>query len=198
VDPGAHPEYLQAARQLGNVLGSRNIGLVYGGGNVGMMGEIADAVHKAGGEIIGVIPKGLFEKGVAFSELPDLRVVNSMHERKALMIELADGFIALPGGLGTMEEFFEVLAWAQLGIHRKPCGILNIRQYYDRLMGFLDHSVEEQFVELEHRMLMLVDTSPEGLLRQFEEFQPPVLDKVEWVLQKRSSAFGGNTNEKPD
>ena len=180
--PGARPEYLQAAKQLGYTLASKDIGLVYGGARVGMMGKIAESVLEKGGEVTGVIPKGLVEKEVAFTELADLRVVDSMHERKALMADLSDGFIALPGGLGTIEEFFEVLTWAQLGIHPKPCGLLNVKQYYDRLLDFLDHSVEEKFVELEHRSMILVDENPEKLLRKFETYHPPKIDKAKWVL----------------
>ncbi len=171
--PGARQEYVQAARELGQVLTKRNIGLVYGGARVGVMGELASAVLKNGGEVIGVIPQDLVEKEVAFTELADLRVVGSMHERKALMAELADAFIALPGGLGTIEEFFEVLTWAQLGMHHKPCGLLNICQYYDNLMTFLDQAVAEQFIEAEHRSMLLIDESPDALLDQFTRYQPP-------------------------
>ena len=181
--PGARPEYAQAARQLDQALTSRDIGLIYGGGRVGVMGEIADAVLKAGGEVIGVIPRGLVDKEVAFTELSDLRVVPSMHERKALMVELSDAFIGLPGGLGTFEEFFEVLTWAQLSIHQKPCGLLNVCGYYTALMSFLNHAVDEQFIEPEHRCMLLVDDNPEALLRKFEEYQPPKLDKAAWALQ---------------
>ena len=180
--PGARPEYLQAAKQLGHTLAYKGIGLVYGGAKVGMMGKIAEAVLEKGGEVIGVIPKELVKKEVAFNELADLRVVDSMHERKALMADLSDGFIALPGGLGTIEEFFEVVTWAQLGMHPKPCGLLNVAQYYDRLLDFLDHSVEEKFVELEHRSMILVDENPEKLLRKFETYHPPKIDKAKWVL----------------
>lgn len=181
--PGARPEYLRAAEQLGHVLASKNLGLVYGGARVGMMGKIAEAVLEKGGEVIGVIPKGLVEREVAFTGLADLRVVDSMHERKALMADLSDGFIALPGGLGTIEEFFEVATWAQLGMHPKPCGLLNVEQYYSRLMDFLDHTVSEKFVELEHRSMILVEESPERLLQKFETYQPPTVDKARWVLE---------------
>lgn len=180
--PGARPEYLQAAQQLGYALANRNIGLVYGGGKVGIMGQIAESVLENGGEVIGVIPKGLVERELAFTDLLDLRVVNSMHERKALMADLSDGFIALPGGLGTIEEFFEVVTWSQLGIHPKPCGLLNVEQYFDRLMAFLDHTVNEKFVDLEHRSMILVDEDPERLLQKFETYRPPVTDKAKWVL----------------
>lgn len=181
--PGARPEYLHAAEQLGYTLARRNIGLVYGGARVGIMGKIAEAVLEKGGEVIGVIPKGLLEREVAFTGLADLRVVDSMHERKALMADLSDGFIALPGGLGTIEEFFEVVTWAQLGIHPKPCGLLNVEQYYNRLMDFLDHTVNEKFVELEHRAMILMDENPERLLQKFETYHPPIIDKAQWVLQ---------------
>jgi uncharacterized protein (TIGR00730 family) len=170
------------------VLAKNKIGLVYGGGNVGLMGEIAKAVLEAGGDVIGVIPESLAQKEVAFTELADLRIVGSMHERKALMVELSDGFIALPGGLGTIEEFFEVLTWAQLGIHHKPCGLLNVCQYYSPLMHFLDRTVEQQFVEPEHRSMILIDEDPEALLIKFESYQPPQVDKAAWVLQMTNGA----------
>jgi uncharacterized protein (TIGR00730 family) len=179
--PGARPEYVRAARQLGQALIDRQIGLVYGGAHVGVMGQIARAVLDAGGEVIGVIPRALVKMEVAFTDLPDLRVVGSMHERKALMADLADGFVALPGGLGTIEEFFEVLTWAQLGMHRKPCGLLNVCGYYDRLLGFLDHTVDEAFVHVKHRRTVLVDASPEALLDQFEIYRPPTGDKAAWI-----------------
>ncbi|HSB01007.1 MAG TPA: TIGR00730 family Rossman fold protein [Anaerolineales bacterium] len=181
--PGRGPQYIQAAKLLGYALASKNLGLVYGGAKVGMMGRIAESVLEKGGEVIGVIPKGLVEREVAFTGLSDLRVVGSMHERKALMAELSDGFIALPGGLGTIEEFLEVVTWAQLGIHAKPCGLLNVEQYYNSLLDFLDHTVSEQFVEGEHRSMILVDENPERLLQKFETYQPPTVDKAQWVLR---------------
>lgn len=181
--PGARPEYVRAAIELGHVLAREGVGLVYGGASVGVMGALAKAVLGEGGEVIGVIPRDLAKKNVAFAELSDLRVVNSMHDRKALMTELADGFIALPGGLGTAEEFFEVLTWAQLGIHQKPCGLLNVCEYYSELIGFLNRAVGEQFIEPEHRAMVLIDESPEGLLRKFESYQPPTVDKAEWILR---------------
>ena len=184
--PGSGPEYLDAAKQLGYTLASKNIGLVFGGARVGIMRKIAESVLEKGGEVIGVIPKGLVEKEVAFTGLADLRVVGSMHERKALMADLSDGFIALPGGLGTIEEFFEVVTWAQLGIHSKPCGLLNVKQYFNRLLDFLDHTVTEKFVELEHRSMILVDENPEKLLQKFESYHPPGIDKAKWVLQLSS------------
>ena len=137
---GSNPQYAEAAQQLGRELVRRNYSLVYGGGNVGLMKVIAEAVLDLGGHVTGVIPDSLVNKEVAHRGLSELRIVQSMHERKAMMAELSDGFIAMPGGIGTMEEFFEVLSWAQLGIHRKPCGLLNTGGYYDRLIAFLDHS----------------------------------------------------------
>jgi len=147
------------------------------------MGRVAESVLEKGGDVIGVIPKALVEKEVAFTGLADLRVVDSMHDRKALMADLADGFIALPGGLGTIEEFFEIVTWAQLGIHSKPCGLLNINQYFRKLMDFLDHTVTERFVEREHRSMILMDDDPERLLRKFEAYQPPLTGKEQWVLR---------------
>ena len=180
--PGARPEYVEAARQLGHTLASKGIGLVYGGAKVGTMGQIASAALKAGGEVIGVIPEQLVEKEIAFTGLTDLQVVGSMHERKARMAELSDGFIALPGGLGTFEEFFEALTWAQLGLHYKPCGLLNVCGYYDKLIAFLDHTVEQKFVKSEYRAMVLVDENPERLLEKFAAYQPPKIDKAAWIL----------------
>ena len=181
------PEYVQAAGQLGEALARRGISLVYGGGRVGMMGEVAKAILAAGGQVIGVIPQALVTMEVAFTGLTDLRVVGTMHERKALMAALADGFVALPGGLGTMEEFFEVLTWAQLALHHKPCGVLNVCHYYDAVMEFLDHAVRERFVSPLHRGIVLVADSADGLLEQFETYQPPQVSKAQWVLQMAGS-----------
>jgi uncharacterized protein (TIGR00730 family) len=181
--PGARPGYVEAARRLGHTLASKGIGLVYGGAKVGTMGQLASAALEAGGEVIGVIPEQLVEKEVAFTGLADLQIVGSMHERKARMEELSDGFIALPGGLGTFEEFFEALTWAQLSIHHKPCGFLNVCSYYDKLIAFLDHAVEQQFVKSEYRAMVLVDKDPERLLEKFAAYQPPKIDKAAWILQ---------------
>jgi len=178
---GARPEYLQAARMLGEAMLARGIGLVYGGANVGTMGQIASTVLAGGGEVIGIIPQDLVQKEVAFKELQDLRVVQSMHERKALMNELSDGFISLPGGLGTFEEFFEALAWGQLGIHTKPSGILNIQNYYGKLLDFLDNAVTESFMQPEHRDMLLVHEDPATLLDLFETYEPPDVDKADWI-----------------
>jgi uncharacterized protein (TIGR00730 family) len=182
--PGAEPAYAQAARKLGAILAKSGIGLVYGGASVGLMAEIANAAMQARGEVIGVIPRSLVEKEVAHAGLTDLRVVDSMHQRKALMAELSDGFIAMPGGLGTLEEFFEVLTWAQLGMHTKPCGLLNVDGFYDRLLAFLDHAAEQQFIKPVHRASVLVADSPERLLAQFEMYRAPVVEK--WIDRERS------------
>lgn len=181
--PGLRPAYALAAQGLGRALAAKKIGLVYGGAKVGMMGALASASVDAGGEVIGVMPRSLVAKEVAFTGLKDLRIVGSMHERKALMAELSDGFIALPGGLGTIEEFFEVLTWAQLDMHRKPCGLLNVGGYYDRLARFIDHAAEEQFISPAGRSLLLMDETPEGLLRQFERYEAPRSDKATWALR---------------
>mgnify|MGYP002640972975 FL=1 len=178
---GARPEYLQAAVALGEAMVVRGIGLVYGGANVGTMGQIASTVLAGGGEVIGVIPQGLVKKEVAYKELQDLRVVQTMHERKSLMNELSDGFISMPGGLGTFEEFFEALAWGQLGIHAKPSGILNIQNYYEKLLEFLDNAVAESFMQQEHRDMLLVHEDPATLLDLLETYKPPDVDKADWI-----------------
>jgi uncharacterized protein (TIGR00730 family) len=161
---GARTEYADAARRLGRALVERGYGLVYGGGKVGLMGIIADTVLSVNGHVTGVIPDALVTREVAHSRLSDLRVVRSMHERKAVMAELAQGFIALPGGIGTMEELFEVVSWAQLGIHVKPCGLLNLADYYGSLIHFLDHAVSEDFLKTKHRGLLIVEEDPVALL----------------------------------
>ncbi len=167
--PGKRPEYIDAARALATEMRERGIGLVYGGASVGVMGQLADAILAAGGEAVGIMPQSLIEREIAHPGLTDLEVVGSMHERKALMAELADGFIALPGGLGTLEELFESLTWAQLGFHAKPCALLNTCGYYDRLAAFLDHALAEQFVTPAHRALLYVDAQPARILEQFAQ-----------------------------
>jgi hypothetical protein len=179
---GARPEYREAARALAWALTRRGIGLVYGGSRVGVMYEIAATALEAGGEVIGVIPQELVDKDVAFTGLSDLRIVGSMHERKALMAELSDGFIALPGGLGTIEELLEVLTWAQLGLHKKPCGLLNVCQYFDALVGFLDHAVGQRFIKPEHLGMLLIEEDPEALLARFGRYHAPSVDKTGWAL----------------
>jgi uncharacterized protein (TIGR00730 family) len=180
--PGSRPVYAEKARELGRILAENHIGLVYGGGKVGIMGAVAQAAMEANGEVIGVIPRDLVRKEVAFTGITDLRVVNSMHERKALMAELSDGFIALPGGLGTIEEFFEILTWAQLGIHKKPCGFMNVEGYYDKMIEFIDYAVREQFIGPGGRSLVLVDDEPAELLQKFQDYRPPTIDKAAWAL----------------
>lgn len=176
--PGKHPEYRQAAALFGRTLALEGIGLVYGGASIGLMGAAADAAREAGGEVIGVIPKSLVDLEVAHTGLDDLRVVGSMHERKALMAELSDAFVALPGGIGTLEEFFEVWTWAQLGSHSKPCAFLNTRDFYDPLLGFLDHVVDEAFLKPVHRGMVLVEKDPEALLRSIRSYDAPEIPKL--------------------
>jgi uncharacterized protein (TIGR00730 family) len=165
--PGAHPDYVRAAEELGRALAERGIGLVFGGGSVGLMGAVADALLDAGGAATGVIPQRLVDREIAHPGVADMRVVDSMTERKALMAELADGFVVLPGGTGTLDELFEVFTWAQLGLHAKPIGLLDARDYWARLVGFLDHAVEERFLPVEHRERLLVEQRAEALLEAF-------------------------------
>lgn len=167
---GTRSDYAAAARQMGRELVERGYGLVYGGGNVGLMTVVADTVLEYQGHVTGVIPERLVEKEVVHRGLSDLRVVRSMHERKAMMAELSDVFVALPGGIGTMEEFFEVLSWAQLGMHNKPCGLLNVAGYYQHIVQFLDYAVEQDFLKPKHRALMMVEAEPSQLLDRCEEF----------------------------
>lgn len=183
-NPGASPVYAQAARALGATLAGRGLGLVYGGGNVGLMGIVADAALAAGGEVIGVIPHALVAREVAHRGLADLRVVDSMHERKALMSELADGFLALPGGIGTLEEWFETWTWAQLGLHAKPFGLLDVAGYYEHLIRFLDHVAAERFLHPDHRSMVLVETDPGTLLDRMRSYTPPVV--VKWIDRTES------------
>jgi uncharacterized protein (TIGR00730 family) len=177
--PGARQCYLAAASSLAKLLVARGISIVYGGSKVGLMGALADAALDAGGEVIGVIPRALIAKEVAHRRLSDLRVTESMHERKALMAELSDAFIALPGGYGTFEEFCEVLTWTQLGLQRKPCGILNVEGYYDHLLRLFDHAVAEQFLKPAHRQMVVADSDPESLIHRLLEHEVPQVDK--WI-----------------
>jgi len=178
-NPGARPDYVEGARAFGHLLAQRGIGVAYGGSSVGLMSAVAEAVLDEMGDIIGVIPKMLVEREVAHKTLSDLRIVGSMHERKALMAELSDGFVALPGGIGTLEEFFEVWTWAQLGMHEKPCGLLNIAGYFDPLLEFLDRAVTEKFVREVHRSMVIVESDPRALLSKFEAYEPPRV--VKWI-----------------
>ena len=175
--PGASPAYAEAARTLARNMVDRNIALVYGGGNVGLMGIIASEILRLGGEATGVIPTALLEKELGHHGLTKLHVVNNMHERKALMAELSDGFIAMPGGMGTMEELFEVLTWAQLGFHAKPIGLLNANGFYDSLIAFVEQMVGERFLTAEQSLLMMSETAPDKLLERFIRFQPTYSSK---------------------
>ena len=177
--PGSDPAYAEAAQRLGWTLAERNTTLVYGGGHVGLMGVVADAALEAGGEVIGVMPRSLVDREIGHKGLTKLHVVGSMHERKAMMSRLSDGFVALPGGNGTLEEFFEVLTWAQLGEHGKPCGLLNIAGYYNPLLRVFDQMVEKDFLRGAHRELILVADNPSSLLRRFEGYEPP--KTIKWI-----------------
>jgi uncharacterized protein (TIGR00730 family) len=170
--PGHDPRYVTAAADVGERLAERGIQLVYGGGRRGLMGAVADAALAAGGRVVGVIPRGLVDRELAHPGLSELLIVDTLHERKARMAELADGFIALPGGLGTLEELAEVLSWAQLGLHAKPIGLLDVGGYFDPLLAYLDHAVAEGFVADRHRSLLLHDPDLDRLLDQFAAEQP--------------------------
>jgi uncharacterized protein (TIGR00730 family) len=174
---GSRPEYRTAAEEMGRELVRRNVGLVYGGGKVGLMGVIADAVLKAGGEAVGVIPEHIMSREIGHEGLTKLHVVHSMHERKALMADLSDAFIAMPGGFGTLEEFCEVVTWTQLGLHAKPCGILNVLGYYTPLLAMFDHAVEERFLKPENRALVLARESAAELLQALEDWRPLHVEK---------------------
>ena len=175
---GLQPDYRAVAEELGRALAARELGLVYGGARVGLMGAVADAVLASQGDVTGVIPAHLVAKEVAHRGLTDLRIVDSMHERKAMMASLADGFIALPGGFGTIEEFFEILTWGQLGMHHKPCGLLNVHGYFDGLLSFVDYSIHEGFVRREYRSMISVASSPAALLDLMDAYQPPMVEKL--------------------
>jgi uncharacterized protein (TIGR00730 family) len=181
-NPGSRPEYRAAAEEMAAELARRKIGLVYGGGNVGLMGVIADAVLGAGGDVQGVIPEHPMAREVGHKGLTKLHVVRSMHERKALMADLSDAFVALPGGFGTLEEFCEVVTWTQLGLHAKPCGILNVLGFYSPLLRMFDHSVEERFLKPENRALVLARDKPAELLQALEEWRPVRIEK--WLDRK--------------
>ncbi|HEY8383876.1 MAG TPA: TIGR00730 family Rossman fold protein [Microvirga sp.] len=176
---GDDPVYRDAAQALGRMLAAEGIGLVYGGASVGLMGAVADAALEAGGDVIGVMPRALFEKEIAHRGLPDLRVVGSMHERKALMAELADGFVALPGGIGTFEELFEVWTWAQLGYHAKPCALLNVKGFYDGLTAFLDGVAHSRFMKDQHRAMLIEAREPGDLIARLRAYEPPAV--IKWI-----------------
>lgn len=178
--PGARPDYASIARALGGAIARRGLGLVYGGASVGVMREIADAALGAGGEVIGVIPRALVDREVAHHGLTELRVVDTMHVRKATMAELADGFVALPGGFGTLDELFEILTWAQLGMHRKPVGLMNVCGFWDPLLALVDHTVKEGFVPEDQLGLFLVERDPGLLLEKMAVWTPPKLGP-KWI-----------------
>ena len=175
--PGARPEYRDAARALGEILASRRIRLVYGGGHVGLMGVLADAVLAHGGDVVGVITDGLQAREIGHTAVPDLRVVATMHERKALMASLSDAFVALPGGAGTLDEFFEAWTWTQLGIHRKPVGVLNVAGYFNSLIAFLTHAVDQRFIHAEHWDAVVVDDDIARLIDRLSATTPVRSDK---------------------
>ena len=176
---GSRPEFAAAATALGRVLAEHGIKVVFGGGRVGLMGAIADAALAAGGEVVGVIPQHLVDREVAHRGLTELRVVSSMHERKALMAELSDGFVALPGGLGTLEEFFEIWTWGQLGLHRKPYALLNVNGFYDPLVQFIDQLVMDKFVKAEHRRMLIIESDVAMLPVRMAGHRPPAVEK--WI-----------------
>lgn len=182
--PGNLPAYLDAARATGQALAARGLGLVYGGGSVGLMGAVADATLAAGGEVVGVIPRALELRELAHRRLTTLHVVGSMHERKARMAELADGFLALPGGMGTLEELAEILTWAQLGLHARPVGLLDVAGYYGALIAFFDRAAGEGFVRPEHRRLLLVGSEPGPLLDRFAAWRPVPVER--WIDDRTS------------
>ena len=176
--PGSRPAYDRVARELGTALARRGLELVYGGGRVGLMGAIAEAVLAGGGNVIGVIPRALESREIAFTELADLRVVATMHERKALMAELSGAFIAMPGGFGTLEEIAEIITWAHLGLHRKPFGLLNVESFYDPLLSFLDHAVAEDFIKAKLRDALVTETDPDRLLDALGRVRMPRVEKI--------------------
>jgi uncharacterized protein (TIGR00730 family) len=176
-NPGADPEYAAIATGFGALLASKGITLVYGGGNLGLMGAVADGALGAGGRVIGVMPRSLIEKEVAHQKLTELHAVSSMHERKMKMAELSDAFVALPGGMGTLEEIFEVCTWSQLGFHQKPCAFLNVAGFYSSLLGFLKHMVQERFMKEENYLSIIVESDPEQLLDRLASYRYVAVDK---------------------
>ncbi|QKG83546.1 TIGR00730 family Rossman fold protein [Kroppenstedtia pulmonis] len=181
---GSVRAYGEGAKELGQALAEAGITLVYGGASVGLMGVVADTVLRHGGQVIGVIPKSLVDHELAHDNLTELHIVDSMHERKALMAELSEGFITMPGGSGTMEEFFEVFTWAQLGFHQKPCGLLNLNGYYTSLIQFFSHMVQEGFMKKEYPSMVLSDTKAKSLLEQMNRYQPP--ETFKWEEKRKS------------
>ena len=182
--PGGHPDYTAATAELAEALAAAGLGVVYGGASVGLMGVLADAALAAGGEVAGVIPQSLVDREIAHPGLTELHVVGSMHERKALMAELSDGFVALPGGTGTLDELFEIYTWTQLGLQAKPLGLLDVRGYFAQLAGFLDHAVQERFVTSEHRAMLVVEERPAAMLDALRRWRAPARGK--WIDRARS------------
>ena len=183
--PGARPAYAEATAEVARLLAGEGIGVVYGGGHVGLMGVLADTAMAAGGEVIGVMPRALVDREIGHTEISELRVVGSMHERKALMAELSDAFVALPGGAGTLEELFEVYTWAQLGLHDKPCALLDVEDYYADLAGFLDHAVRERFVREEHRAMLMIERDPRALIERLRDYEPRPL-RPKWIDREQT------------
>lgn len=179
--PGNSPIYMHAARELGQEISRRKMTLIYGGSSVGLMGEVARAAQAGGSRVVGVIPKALADQEIAFFELCELKVVDSMHERKALMAELSDAFVTMPGGFGTLEEFFEILTWTQLGLHVKPSGLLNINGYFNQLLSFLEYVSNQHFVHHSHIEMIQISTEPSQLLEKLATYQPQQGNKIEWV-----------------
>jgi uncharacterized protein (TIGR00730 family) len=176
-NPGAHPRYREQAAAMGRALARAGRRLVYGGGRTGLMGALADGALEAGGEVIGIMPRHLVDREVAHTGLTQLRVVASMHERKALLAELSDGFVAMPGGLGTLEELFEIWTWGQLGLHRKPYGLLQVEEFFTPLLTFLDHAVDAGFIRAENRAMLVVDDDPATLITRMESVRLPALPR---------------------
>lgn len=181
---GAHPAYAEVARAMGEEIARRGLTLVYGGGHVGLMGHVADAALSAGGDVVGIIPQALVDRELAHPRLTRLHIVGSMHERKAMMESLSDGFVAMPGGFGTLEEFCEIVTWAQLGLHGKPCGLLDVAGYYNTLIRFLDENVEQGFVNPTHRQMILVESDPARMLDAMDRYDPPQV--IKWVTIRES------------
>ena len=181
---GARPDYVAATEALARVLAARGIGIVYGGANVGLMKVLADTAMAGGGEVIGIIPEALLAREIGHRDVTELRVVASMHERKAMMADLSDGFVALPGGFGTMEEIIEIATWAQLGMHVKPFGLLNVAGFYDPLVTFFDRAVDEGFLRPQHRQMLVVADDPDALLERFATWQSPKVGK--WIDREQT------------
>ena len=184
-NPGADPAFAERTRELARLLAGSSVRVVYGGGHVGLMGVLADTAMAEGGEVIGVMPQALVDREIAHGRISELRVVGSMHERKALMAELSDAFIALPGGAGTLDELFEVYTWAQLGLHDKPCGLLDVEDYYAGLAAFLDHAVRERFVREEHRAMLMVEREPRALIERLRDYEPRAV-APKWIDREQT------------